>query len=1098
MAYLRQIFTKIYRASNTFTKIIRANQFFEKTKTRFTVDYTTGAFALEGFDVTGVGNDITLEWTARGEFDNYRVYRSTDNQTFTMIVELGVGVEMYQDNDLTQDTYYYYVVGVLPSGVESLKTDVLSVFANEPPADPTNLGVTAENEQAVLTWDAVDDSNLLEYILYLDGVEVDRTTQTQFTFTGLTNGQQYTFGVQAIDELSATSGISDIIETVADTIAPAVPTGLSADGADTVADLSWDANSEPDLAGYNVYVDGVKDNGSLVTGTSYQATGLTNNTTVDFQVSAVDGDGNESALSDPVSEIIEDTVAPAAPVNFTVNDLNGIADLFWDASADSDFKESRVYLDGVFQGVTTSTTFQITGLTVGQQYTYEVSHVDTSDNESSKAQAVSVMADDIAPAAPTGLVAVGENGSADLSWDANSEPDLAGYNIYVNGVKDNSSVITATSYQVTGLTNGASYDFQVSAVDDFDNESPLSAIVSEVIEDTLAPATPTGLTVIPGDTALDCSWDANSEPDLAGYNVYVNGVKDNSSVITATSYQVTGLTNGVSYDIQVSAVDTSDNESPLSAIVSGTPAIQEFGIDNNSLAFFNSSESNRMDLDGIYDIGEKCTIQALVTLDSAVGTNATIYKEGLVDAAFGIELGFNGSEDLFLRVQGSGEDKTLTYNINFNDITNDNWKLVGGSFDGSTGEMKLYVDGDEVASTTTTNTAVNTGSGNGKIGQFIGKLDNLSIWDKVLTKEEMWNAVLHKDFQASGLLGYWDFEDLSEGTVNDQVSALVGTHSISNGILGAYPITPFYQRKDLRMVKDSNDNNINYNGDLLNFLGQNFTIEASFNLQNSAIRQGIIGKFNKNDTNDQQFLLRVQTDQALFVVKNDAGTQFSVWFTQGGLFPIADEQRHVAVTYDNSDLRLYVNGELKATQNIGSISYMPVSDFFVGGEDSDASNRFFEGELFDVVAYDEVKTDLEITEMAFSVVDQADKNLKFLTDFNDPLNPAQDKKLNFTVNSSSISSDFHKSNGEESGVLKNSLYIKADFAGNGWEIDHDDAVFDSITDDITIECWIAVMEIGFTNGIIMDKFFDGATRSWFAWLKFRSGEHEGRFVTANA
>lgn len=571
MGYLRKVYTKIFRTIRSYTKVTRPSEFFELTNTRITKDYTVGAFALADFDVSGVGNDITISWTPRAEFDNYRVYRSADNVNFTMIVELAAGSSSYLDAGLTQGTYYYYAVGVLPSGVESLKTDVLSVFANEAPADPAGLAVIAENGQAVLSWDAVADSNLQDYLVYLDGVQVDTTTLLEYTFTGLTNGQQYTFGVQARDDLGLTSNISTIIATVQDTVAPVTPTGLLVTGADQVADLSWNANTEPDLAGYNVYVDGVKDNGTLITGTTYQVTGLTNNTTVGFQVSAVDGDGNESALSDVVSDFVEDTVAPAAPTGFVVNDLNGTADLSWDVSGAGDFKQSNVYLDGVLQGSTTTTTFQITGLTVGQQYTYEVSHVDTSDNESTKAQVVSTMADDVAPNAPTGLQVVGADNVADLTWTANTEGDLAGYNVYVNGVQDNGALITTTSYQVTGLTNGVTYDFQVSAVDDFGNESPLSAIVSDLIEDTQAPATPTGLAVTSGDTVLNCSWDANSEPDLAGYNIYVNGVKNNASIITGTTYQVTGLTNGTVYDIQVSAVDNSGNESALSAIVQGTP-----------------------------------------------------------------------------------------------------------------------------------------------------------------------------------------------------------------------------------------------------------------------------------------------------------------------------------------------------------------------------------------------------------------------------------------------------------------------------------------------------------------------------------------------
>jgi len=972
MAYLRQIFTKIYRASNDFTKIIRANQFLEKTKTRFTVDYTPAAFALEGFDVTGVGNDITLEWIARAEFDNYRVYRSGDNQAFTMIVELGVGVGMYQDNNLTQDTYYYYVVGVLPSGFESLKTDTISVFANEPPDDPVNLTVVAENEQAVLTWDVVDDSNLLEYILYLDGVEVDRTTQTQFTFTGLTNGQQYTFGVQAIDDLSATSGISDIIDTVADTIAPAIPTGLSVDGADTVADLSWNANSEPDLAGYNVYVDGVKDNGSIVTGTSYQATGLTNNTTVDFQVSAVDGDGNESGLSDPVSEFIEDTLAPVAPVNFTVNDLNGIADLFWDASADGDFKESRVYLDGVFQGVTTSTTFQITGLTIGQQYTYEVSHVDTSDNESSKAQVVSVMADDIAPATPTGLVAVGENEVADLSWDANSEPDLAGYNVYVNGIKDNSSVITSTSYQVTGLTNGVSYDIQVSAVDDFDNESPLSAIVSEVIEDTLAPATPTGLTVIPGDTVLNCSWDANNEPDLAGYNVYVNGIKDNSSVITGTSYQVTGLTNGVSYDIQVSAVDTSGNESPLSAIVSETPSVLlaesvGLGVATNGIDQYIDTNQTSYSFFGVaftIEFWIQTTSKTKSTLLGSVNDGFTTFLQIFINA----DASQTESADNLAIVfrDDLSNAKTFGTNLPLKVITDGNMHHLAFTFT-EANNVNLYVDGEKANLSQSANDTIDPASFvdfennltigarnlRGTIDSFYeGLISEVRIWDIEKSQTNIQNAINSELIgNESNLINLYNF---SENIGNDTEDVVTSVNALLVANTNDVMWTEFTKRKSI--LFDTGLQQVIINSDILNGLSE-FTIECWIKESTIDIRRGIISNF--FSTGSPHFLLRSDSGDIQFFIRNATDDQFSVSHTPSSTFIWL----HIAITvsYTNNEMKLYLNAtEVNSTVITGNPKTAGDDRVVIGGEETSGSSRWFKGFIDDVRFWNTLRTQNDI------------------------------------------------------------------------------------------------------------------------------------------
>ena len=89
------------------------------------------------------------------------------------------------------------------------------------------------------------------------------------------------------------------------------------------------------------------------------------------------------------------------------------------------------------------------GLTAGATYYYAIRAYDTSGNESSNSMEVSVVplagsttgetgsgsftavhTDSTPPAAPSGVGVVALAGGAQLSWNANSESDIAGYNIY--------------------------------------------------------------------------------------------------------------------------------------------------------------------------------------------------------------------------------------------------------------------------------------------------------------------------------------------------------------------------------------------------------------------------------------------------------------------------------------------------------------------------------------------------------------------------------------------------------------------------------------------------------------------------------------------
>ncbi|MCS6291045.1 MAG: fibronectin type III domain-containing protein [Nitrospira sp.] len=89
------------------------------------------------------------------------------------------------------------------------------------------------------------------------------------------------------------------------------------------------------------------------------------------------------------------------------------------------------------------------------------------------------------PVATTPSSTAPKTTSATVSWNANTEPDLAGYRIYV-GTRSGSygfigpfEVSNRTSFTITNLPVGATYFFAVSAFDKSGNESAKSAEVSK-------------------------------------------------------------------------------------------------------------------------------------------------------------------------------------------------------------------------------------------------------------------------------------------------------------------------------------------------------------------------------------------------------------------------------------------------------------------------------------------------------------------------------------------------------------------------------------------------------------------------------------------
>jgi hypothetical protein len=97
-----------------------------------------------------------------------------------------------------------------------------------------------------------------------------------------------------------------------------------------------------------------------------------------------------------------------------------------------------------------------------------------------------VMRDSFPPKAPTRLAAVPGTGAIDLSWEPNTEPDLAGYIVYRQSVPSTGSPTRLTHTPVAGpafsdrtAQPGQTYSYRVTAIDAAGNESPASNEVQE-------------------------------------------------------------------------------------------------------------------------------------------------------------------------------------------------------------------------------------------------------------------------------------------------------------------------------------------------------------------------------------------------------------------------------------------------------------------------------------------------------------------------------------------------------------------------------------------------------------------------------------------
>jgi chitodextrinase len=171
----------------------------------------------------------------------------------------------------------------------------------------------------------------------------------------------------------------------------------------------WSSSeSEAGVAYYRVFRDG--DEISTTGNTSYEDFNLDPETRYQYRVSAVDGLGNESGLSDPASATTEIEPGPPPPRNLTaVAQGPTQINLTWNPPAASTHPVQgyNVYREGEAIGFVVSTAFADAGLSPESTYSYSAASVDTRGVEGELSDEVSATTDAaqdlIPPAPPTGL-----------------------------------------------------------------------------------------------------------------------------------------------------------------------------------------------------------------------------------------------------------------------------------------------------------------------------------------------------------------------------------------------------------------------------------------------------------------------------------------------------------------------------------------------------------------------------------------------------------------------------------------------------------------------------------------------------------------------
>ena len=350
------------------------------------------------------------------------------------------------------------------------------------------------------------------------------------------------------------------------------------------ASLSWNANTEPDLAGYKVYYGTVSGSYGSPTSvgntTNYTVTGLANGSYF-FAVTAIDTSGNESGFSNEVSKTIStgDTAPPIlSGINAGSISSSGVT-ISWSSNEASDSRVeygtttsygSSTSLD---TSLVTSHSQNLNGLASATLYHYRVLSRDSSGNTTTSADSTFTTSSpvDTIPPAISGVVSSNiTTTGATITWTtdetSDSQIDYGTTSAYGSSSALDTTLKTPHSLNLSGLNPDTTYHFRVLSRDTAGNLATSGDGIFKTLNtpDITAPVISgiisSGITATGAIVTWSTDERASSQVNYGTTSAYGSSTSNSTSLVTSHSRILSGLSASTTYHYQVRSSDAVGNE----------------------------------------------------------------------------------------------------------------------------------------------------------------------------------------------------------------------------------------------------------------------------------------------------------------------------------------------------------------------------------------------------------------------------------------------------------------------------------------------------------------------------------------------------------
>jgi len=592
-----------------------------------------------------------------------------------LIKHLGNITHNYTDSKLLLSKYYYYSIycidnsGMVSTALEIPSTGAVSAIDITPPSAPV-INFDEEKIGAITIGWSKPSGNPIKYRIYqydengANEVELGITSALTFTDFTMSTGTatKHKYKITAIDSWDNESNKSALYPasgyllsltpwTADDSHAPS-STGYAFTGSsqsDGSIDLVWSGftDTESGIGGFNIWRCLTNDSatailvGVISTDTKHEFIDYNtiHNTNYYYWISCFDNAGNETSDL-PLTSVQKyitatNTQKPTTPASITAVGRTGRIDISWTNSTSNDVVsyiiEKSINNGSSYSVLTTINTNSYTDYNINEtkanitaNWKYRVKSVDIIGLQSESYITTSsinldsyVPSSGSIPSAPSISTTTSEyDGSITLTLTASSSTDVEKYRIYRS--ENNSNYINITeissgtlTYKDTGLKNGQSYWYKVSAVSYTGIESSLSTKYpndsnGKKATDSTAPSPPSDLVVIGDLGAFNLIWTEVNEKNCI-YEIYrsksgnwsdiekiasVAGSVDELGIIKRGTYTdyTPPISNQVVWHYKIKVADAWGNLSEFSNEDSASSVIN-FNGDINGVPAFNIGDN---------------------------------------------------------------------------------------------------------------------------------------------------------------------------------------------------------------------------------------------------------------------------------------------------------------------------------------------------------------------------------------------------------------------------------------------------------------------------------------------------------------------------